>query len=253
MSNLKMNMKHHLQTPILEIESSCEGLFRFKLEAPEIAPTCKPGQFVNIKVANMNFPLLRRPISIHDSDGKNIFEIVFRVVGTGTAILAERRVGDTIDLYGPLGTPFDIIEDKHALLVGGGVGIPPIHNLFREIKRHGLPHTVICGVRNKAEIGLAGTIPNDADDYVICTDDGSMGHHGFVTQPLAERINKNSVIYACGPRTDAQRNHRNEQGAQHPRANQLRTTDGLRLRRLHRLQHQNQQRLPARLHRRPGL
>ncbi|MBN1515860.1 dihydroorotate dehydrogenase electron transfer subunit [Candidatus Sumerlaeota bacterium] len=196
-------MKQQLFAPIVEIDRFADGLYRFALNAPFVAQHCAPGQFVNVKVAHENYPLLRRPLSIHDSDGIRRIDLVFRVVGEGTAILAERRVGDELDLIGPLGSPFRIIKDKRALLAGGGVGIPPIHFLFREIQRRELPHFVICGMRNKDEAALAGAIPYETEHYELCTDDGSLGRKGLAIDPLIEQLNAvdpaSVAVYCCGP------------------------------------------------------
>ena len=192
-------MKYFLKVPIVEIERLTVDLFRFELESREIAANCKPGQFVNVKVADEDYPLLRRPLSIHSTDGTSRFELVFRVVGMGTKLLAARVTGEHLDLIGPLGIPFDIDPERHALLVGGGVGIPPIHALLQEILKRRIPHTAIVGLRNADEIGLAGMIPEQAAECMIATDDGTLGHHGFVTELLEDRLSKDAAVYACGP------------------------------------------------------
>jgi dihydroorotate dehydrogenase electron transfer subunit len=192
-------MKHHVHAPIVKREQLALDLFRLIVEAPEIAASCRAGQFVHLKVAEGDHPLLRRPISIFASDGAARLELVFRVVGVGTKILAGRREGELLDVVGPLGEPFHLLPERRAVLVGGGVGIPPIHALFQEIRQQNLPHRVLVGIQCKSEIGLAGNMPEQAEKCLIATDDGSQGHRGFVTELLAEQLNDNAAVYACGP------------------------------------------------------
>jgi dihydroorotate dehydrogenase electron transfer subunit len=193
-------MKYFLQSPLAEKQQLAGDLFRLVIESPKVAKSCRPGQFINVKVSDENYPLLRRPLSIHDSDAKARLDVVFRVVGMGTKMLASATEGSLIDLIGPLGTPFRIHEDRRALLVGGGVGIPPVHALFKEIRRRKIAHVAFAGIRSKSEIGLAGGLPDLADECLIATDDGSLGHHGPVTDLLEEHLGEDAAIYACGPR-----------------------------------------------------
>lgn len=192
-------MKHHVHAPIIKREQLAIDLFRLVVEVPEIAATCVAGQFVHLKVAEGDHPLLRRPISIFASDGASRLELVFRVVGVGTKILAGRVEGELLDIVGPLGEAFRLIPERRALLVGGGVGLPPIHALFQEIRSQGLPHVVMAGIRGKDELGLIGQLPEQAEKCLIATDDGSLGHHGFVTELLAQELDEGAAVYACGP------------------------------------------------------
>ncbi|MFC1601839.1 dihydroorotate dehydrogenase electron transfer subunit, partial [Candidatus Sumerlaeota bacterium] len=192
-------MKHLLLAPIVERERLATDLVRLTLEAPAIAADFQPGQFVNVKVADEDYPLLRRPLSIQDSDGRSWISLVFRIVGLGTKLLAGQPVGEPLDVIGPLGEPFRIDAARHALLIGGGVGIPPINALQRELARRQISHTALLGLRTADESGLAGALPEQAEECLISTDDGTLGHHGFVTDLLAERLSADVAVYACGP------------------------------------------------------
>ena len=158
-----------------------------------------PGQFVNIRVANGTDPLLRRPFSIFDFQN-DMMEILVRVVGRGTTLLAAAEPGE-MDLIGPLGKGFTLESKKHVLLVGGGVGNAPLLYLARELKKSGCHITFLYGARSEKYIYLAERFNAACDRFVITTDDGSEGKKGLVTE-VAETLLKSDTfdrIYTCGP------------------------------------------------------
>jgi dihydroorotate dehydrogenase electron transfer subunit len=185
---------------VIEKTAISAGIFSFVLLCPEVAAAAREGQFVHIKVEGY---LLRRPISICDIDRKNgTIRIVFEIRGGGTARLSGVNVGDNLDIIAPLGNGFtlpdSIAPDRRLIVLGGGIGTPPllaIAGRFRESV------TAILGFRSYDKIILANDF-KAYDAYVIaCTDDGSVGHHGVVTQPLDTELAKNDVdaVYVCGP------------------------------------------------------
>lgn len=160
----------------------------------------RPGQFVHIKCGDAN--LLRRPISICEWTGSkdgDTLTIVFEVRGEGTAWLARRPAGHTVDVLGPLGNGFDA-EDGPYLLVGGGIGVPPMLGCAGS---SGGTSTAILGFRSKDKAILLDRFEEDCIDVHIATDDGSLGYHGFVDALVRQELEKEhhyQGVLACGPK-----------------------------------------------------
>ncbi len=180
-----------------------DDYFQLAIDAPEIGREARPGQFVMVKVADGTFPLLRRPLSIHDAGAGGI-ELFFKVAGQGTEILSSKKPGDPLDLIGPLGKGFTISEKmtgKRAFCVGGGRGIAPIYFLVRELAAVGAQPTVFYGGRRLVDIPLRDKFEKAGIEIHCSTDDGSHGFAGLVTELVGrerERA-KPDIIYACGP------------------------------------------------------
>ena len=158
-----------------------------------------PGQFVNIRVNKGTDPLLRRPFSIFDFTN-NRMEIVVRIIGKGTSLLASALPGE-MDILGPLGKGFTIEKNKHVLLVGGGVGNAPLMYLARVLKENGCDVTFLYGARSKEYIYLADRFRSASNRFMVVTDDGTEGEKGFVTD-VADKLLKSEKfdrIYTCGP------------------------------------------------------
>lgn len=177
--------------------------FHFAIEAPEIGRAARPGQFVMVKVADGGFPLLRRPLGIHNANEAGL-ELFFKVAGRGTEVLSRKKRGDRIDLIGPLGKGFTIPSDakgKTAYLVGGGRGIAPLYYLARELVRASLRPLVLYGGRCLTDIPLRERFGAAGIDFLCSTDDGSFGFAGLVTELAALELDKKkpAMIYACGP------------------------------------------------------
>ncbi len=174
--------------------------FEMIIQAPKIAQMAAPGQFVMVSCAEPGrSPLLRRPLSIHDVNGKTL-SLLYRVVGQGTDILSHMGEKDRISILGPLGHGFTISNAGHHCLVGGGIGIAPLLLLAKNIAqtRPGEAITVLAGARNKQEF-LALDKFRDRATVHIATDDGSAGHHGFVTELLDGLVATDLAVYTCGP------------------------------------------------------
>lgn len=169
------------------------GVFSLWLDAPEIAESAVPGQFVSI-FCNSDARLLPRPISICEIDSKEgTMHFVYRVVGEGTEEFSKLQTGDKIEVMGPLGNGFPIPEKK-AILIGGGIGIPPMLELAKQCKER---PTVVLGYRDSAMF-LKEEFEKVADVF-IATDDGSVGTHGTVIDAMKEHGLTADVICACGP------------------------------------------------------
>lgn len=169
-----------------------KDVYEFTLEFKNDA---KPGQFINIKTGD-NSLLLRRPISIKDSN-ENEIVITFRVVGAGTKILASKNVGDKLDIIAPLGNGFPLKENKRVLILGGGIGVPPMVGLAKELSKNN-DVTIIIGFRDKSQIIYEDELKKYGKLFVT-TDDGSYGFKGNILQCIDEHNIDFDVLYACGP------------------------------------------------------
>lgn len=153
-----------------------------------------PGQFINIKLDGF---YLRRPISICDYDDKTI-TIIYKVVGEGTEVMSKMNAGEMLDVLCGLGNGFDTSKslDK-PVLIGGGVGVPPMYNLCKKLISEGKKVTVILGFNKKDEIFYEDEFKKLGADVKVTTVDGSYGIKGFVTDALKEI--DYSYFYTCGP------------------------------------------------------
>jgi len=192
------------QSKVVRKETIAENVFRLTLNAPAIAGSAHPGQFVMVAVDNGFDPLLRRPFSLHQVASDGTVQLVFKIVGKGTARLARYSSGDILDCIGPLGRGYDLDSQGRAALVGGGMGIAPLYFLAKRLAaRAGERVTgdvVILGAAKRAELALFAE-EFSALGYRVktATDDGSMGHHGFVTDLLQTELNDLQQVYSCGP------------------------------------------------------
>lgn len=172
-------------------------IYSLEISCPEIAEIAVPGQFVHIRAGNFT---LRRPVSICGIDQqKGTLRIVFEIRGDGTAEIARLNTGELIDMLAPLGHGFTVDHDfKKVVLIGGGIGTPPMLSLAAV---YGEKAVAVCGFRNSAAAILQEDFGAAGAETILCTDDGSAGIHGFVTQPLAELAEKGGIdaVYACGP------------------------------------------------------
>lgn len=156
----------------------------------------RPGQFVNIELEGL---YLRRPISISDWDERTI-TIIYKVVGRGTEQMSKMAQGVKLDLLTGLGNGFDTsIESERPLLVGGGVGVPPLYRLAKDLLAQGKQVSVVLGFNTSSEIFYADEFKALGVDLYISMADGSMGVKGFVTDAIREAEIKFDYFYSCGP------------------------------------------------------
>ena len=152
-----------------------------------------PGQFVNIK---LDGKFLRRPISVCDFNDKTI-TIIYKVVGEGTAQMSKMKAGETLDLLVGLGNGFNPEKaGEKPLLIGGGVGIPPLYNLCKELLKMGKKPTVILGFNTKSEIFYDKAFKELGVNVIVTTVDGSEGVKGFVTDAFPSDYD---YFFTCGP------------------------------------------------------
>ncbi len=185
---------------IIQKTAISAGIYSFTILCPEVAKLARAGQFVHVKIDGFT---LRRPISICDIDFENgTIRIVFEIRGAGTGRLADLNVGDNIDIIAPLGNGFTIPEnidnDERLIFVGGGIGVPPMLGAAKIMPKNS---AAILGFRSYDKIILTGDFKENGIDVITCTDDGSVGFHGMVTEPLKEELKRSKVkmVYACGP------------------------------------------------------
>jgi dihydroorotate dehydrogenase electron transfer subunit len=176
------------------------------LVAPEIAEQARPGQFVQIGVPERRDFLLRRPFSIHQASRRGgwagILEIVFDVVGPGTAWLTDIRPHDTVDVIGPIGRSFHVPRElTKCLLVGGGYGAAPLYFLAEELRSRNKAVHMVIGARSHERVFKPIEGKRLADTLAITTEDGTMGEQGRVTDLLPKLVETTGaqVVYACGP------------------------------------------------------
>lgn len=169
-----------------------KDVFRMELYG-DTSEIKKSGQFVNIKLDGF---FLRRPISVCEVDGDKLV-IIYKVVGKGTKQMSQMGKGEELDVLSGLGNGYD--ESKagdHPLLIGGGVGVPPMYQLAKNLIKSGKKITVILGFNTQNEIFYEDEFKNFGCEVRVTTADGSYGTKGFVTDALPENY---SYFYTCGP------------------------------------------------------
>src|SRR5688572_2517087 len=197
-------MPRDLQAALVDKQPLPGAYVLLTFRHPEIAGTARAGQFVMIKAGTSAEPPLRRPFSILDVDAaRGTFRLFLKAVGAGSRALADLRDGEVAQCLGPLGVPFPApAADREALLVAGGYGIAPFHLFCRELGREGRGARVFYGGRTAGDLQIRDAFDALGVPLVAATDDGSLGHHGRVTEPLEAHLDAHGgpfQIYACGP------------------------------------------------------
>lgn len=178
---------------ILSNKPLTKDIWEMKLEG-ETSHITAPGQFINIQLDGF---YLRRPISICDFDDKTV-KIIYKVVGHGTEVMAKLEEGGSLDILCGLGNGFDTSKSgKKAVLIGGGVGVPPMYNLCKKLISEGKDVTVILGFNTKDEIFYEEEFKALGANVCVSTVDGSYGTKGFVTDILKDL--EYDYFFTCGP------------------------------------------------------
>lgn len=184
-------MKQSIFT-IIENSPLAENIFRMILQGDTSAITA-PGQFVNIQLEGR---YLRRPISVCDLNGDRL-TLIYKVLGQGTAQMSQLPTGSRLDLLTGLGNGYDLTSSGPApLLIGGGVGVPPLYLLAKELIKQGKRPTAVLGFNTASEIFYEEEFKALGCNVLIATRDGSAGSRGFVTDILPDEY---SYFYTCGP------------------------------------------------------
>ncbi|MGZ6525514.1 MAG: FAD-binding oxidoreductase, partial [Tumebacillaceae bacterium] len=173
---------------IIEHKQIAQNMMWLAFEAPQDLQYM-PGQFLHIRVTDGVDHLLRRPISLCKVQGdRDAIVVAYRVGGQGTKLLREKKVGDTLDVLGPLGKGFKLHEeDKHALLIGGGIGVPPMVELADQLTKSGVKVTSIVGFQSQNVAILIEDL-NRYGEVLVATNDGTLGRQGFVTDYMTEEL-----------------------------------------------------------------
>ncbi|MEM3403039.1 MAG: sulfide/dihydroorotate dehydrogenase-like FAD/NAD-binding protein [Nitrososphaeria archaeon] len=186
---------------ILDKVQLAEGIFKVRIDAPLVAKNWKPGQFVVLMV---NEAGERIPLTIVDGNSNDCtISLVFQVVGRTTMLLASKNAGDKIfSILGPLGRPSEVKKYGDVVVVGGGVGVAEIFPQARALKSLGNYVIGVVGARTYSRLVLVEELKSICDEIHVCTDDGSYGYRGFVSDLLKRLLEKKDTIgyvYAVGP------------------------------------------------------
>jgi len=185
---------------LVESREILPGQWLQSFHAPELASGSRAGQFVHVRPGDISGMVLRRPFSLNTTDAATgIVTIHFRVIGRGTDFFTRLRPGDTIDMLGPLGRPFEVDpRSQHLLLVAGGLGMAGVRMLADEALRDGRQVTLLFGAASAREVYPSNLLPDEVE-YVVATDDGSLGHRGYVTELVRDYEAWADQAFACGP------------------------------------------------------
>lgn len=189
---------------VISNEKIADGIFSLVISAPRLASALKPGQFVNIRVPGDPSELLRVPLSYVAADPeRGTVEIWYAVVGKGTQRMSEWGRGFTSDLLGPGGHGWRVPEGaRRVLVVGGGIGVPPVLCLARELAEAGVAVDACVGSATAGKlVGVEDFEALGAGEVCVATDDGTAGLHSFCTESAAELLSSHEYDYVatCGP------------------------------------------------------
>ena len=185
---------------LVESRQILPGQWLQSFHAPELASGSRAGQFVHVRTGDYSGLVLRRPFSINTADpATGIVTLHFRTVGRGTEWMTRVREGERLDMLGPLGKPFEVDpRSRHLLLIAGGLGMAGVRMLADEAIRDGRQVTILFGALSTNHVYPSSLLPDEAE-YVVATDDGSLGHHGYVTELVPEYEAWADQAFACGP------------------------------------------------------
>lgn len=184
---------------ILANDEIAKETYKMILDATPLDRPIEAGMFFDLTVPNAKY-ILKRPISVFSVDPvKKEIALIYKIMGDGTRVLAGLTAGDQIEVMGPLGNGFPIQDDSdEILLIGGGVGVPPLFELGCRLKAAGKKVTSVLGFRDKDSVFCEAEFKS-LGNTIICTDDGSYGYHGLVTAAISEHRIEFDTLYACGP------------------------------------------------------
>ncbi len=187
---------------VISNQEIAHNIFELTLKGELVQQMNEPGQFVHLKVSDSVDPLLRRPISIAKIDQANdMFTMIFRAEGNGTKLLGQKKVGDVVDVLGPLGNGFPVEEAKAgstALLVGGGIGVPPLYELSLRLKMRNVNVIHVLGFATKDAVFYEQKFAELGETFIV-TVDGTHGEKGFVTDVISAQNLSFETLYTCGP------------------------------------------------------
>ena len=212
----------HEVVSVVEQVQLARDTWRLRLACPSIAQQVTPGQFFMLRSPHTTQPLLGRPFALYDTyldaDGQPAgIDVVYLVVGRMTSLMQTWRPGDDVEIWGPLGNGFPVVDSQRLLLVAGGIGNTPFLATAREalaLRRYGSPARKVLRTPDRVTFCYGARSADyfaGLDDFTqlgpqlelqLATDDGSRGHHGFVTDLVREQLTSSTpstAIYCCGP------------------------------------------------------
>ena len=194
---------------ILKAEFLADNIFLMEIDAPRVAKSCEPGQFI---IAKTDEDGERIPLTISDYNrDKGTVQVVVQIIGASTKLMSELKAGDYLqDFVGPLGCPSDLVTDdieevkkKKILFVAGGLGTAPVYPQVKWLHEHGIDVDVIVGAKTKDLVILEEEMKAVCANLYITTDDGSYGRSGMVTDTIKYLVNEKGIKYdhcvAIGP------------------------------------------------------
>lgn len=198
--------KFDLVTDILANEQVAQDHFLLRCVSPEIAESALPGQFIHVLISEGAALLLRRPFTIYTVEADQI-TILYQRIGAGTDVLSRLQRGNQLRVMGPLGNSFRVPPNLNpAIIVGGGAGIASLMLHAAALRQSGVRTLGLVGSINAARLLAVVDLEEIGVETHVSTDDGSIGHHGFVTETLTKILEQpqlfklhNPIIYACGP------------------------------------------------------
>lgn len=194
-------MVEHIFT-VTENAMLCDGIYLMTLKADAELPDINCGQFINVEIPSRQDLLLKRPFAIYDYDKpRKLISFCYKVAGKGTEQLSKAAAGQKLRAAYPLGNGFTIAENqKRIILIGGGVGIFPLYSVFKSYPDKS--YYSMLGFKERCLVILKREFEEKSAELFLCTEDGSLGETGFVTDLLKNNIDriKPDLILSCGPR-----------------------------------------------------
>ncbi|MBI4309861.1 MAG: dihydroorotate dehydrogenase electron transfer subunit [Candidatus Omnitrophica bacterium] len=187
---------------VISNEQLCPQFWRLVFDAPQLAKEVRPGQFVHIRTNEQGLePFFRRPFSVYRV--QRYVEIFYEAVGPGTRLLSRKQKGDTLDVLGPLGTPFALPPQgtRQVVMIAGGIGVAPMLILCDVLKNKKYELVLLYGGRTRGHVYPMKEFKDNGVKVHVATDDGSLGHKGRVSG-LFDKIAldpQTTFIYTCGP------------------------------------------------------
>ena len=187
---------------LISNDEVAEDFYLARLNNAAVAKGAVPGQFLQIRVTEELSPFLRIPLSIGGVDpSAGVVEILYEAMGPKSQALARARQGDLLSCLGPLGRGFDPPSKGRLLLVGGGIGVPPLLYLGTQTRSRGCHVRLLAGARTARKLLPSDLLDRSADQVLVATDDGSEGHAGLVTDLLVRELETltDCTVFTCGP------------------------------------------------------
>ena len=199
----RLSNAYDIHTTILSNAEVAEAHYLLRCECAEIAQHARPGQFIHVMISQDTGMLLRRPFTIYTVEGHEI-TMLYQIIGEGTQRLSQLSEGSQLQVLGPLGNTFNLTtKPDPAILVGGGAGIASLMLLAAALRQKDVQTIGLVGAQHRARLLSVTDLESIGIVVHIATDDGSTGHHGYVTDVLIGLLSESDwsrpTIYACGP------------------------------------------------------